>query len=871
MKKITVPLSGITRNTDDTISTDGDCMELINVRIKNGSALPVGKPVLLKSFGGAYISGFYHSLAKRYVFIKENGSIVAYDENFSNIQNLTTLTHTVERLEFIGYTLCALTEAGIYYFIFKKGAYKYIGSKPQYNISFWANESKDIEVKYDFAFQFTEGNTPSLMDYRDISAFLDTMNSYRNKALDPYKNEGRLSDPVCVRAALRMYNGDYIAHSPVYVIFPHKKTSAAGYLENISKIYTGVGNPPKPAIGITEVLNTYRIKYNYSIDDIEAWSDIITSLDIFVSRPINIIDVEALNSEGINIAGDVPLINVYSWQKMGEKLIETASLLYLSESKTGNSGNGYLKSSEVTNKKLTDDQFSRNLISGKSSYVYNSRLHIANIRNTLFQGFGVELALSPDYGSYNGYPLSSSVMRVKIYTFINTDSGEKVVLFEGNTINPLNPLFCYPDYRSSKAIIYAIVGTGNGKAVYKKQELSLSRGNLNLSYYLGWDHEYDRIAPIDLLKGNTITEAEFNNPNITTDNIEDNPNKLKVSELNNPFSFPSEQTYTVSNNDIIGMASATAALSSGQFGQFPLYIFSLDGIYALSVGLGDTTYSGSHPVSRDICINSKSITSTDNAVVFASDAGIMLLSGSEIIKISEKLGGYLSSSFSSSPVLGKIMNIPKLQESMVEFRDYIENASIGYIYEEKEVVVSNKQYPYSYVYNLQSGEWYKLSVTAISFLNSYPKTLALCADNSGCGVYNFYNPHRTINDIAIITRPVKFGSLTHKRILQSALRGIIKPSLSDVYFRGEPVQFREENISIFSQAGFYILGSNDAEHFILLAGTERLNDIRDLITKMNKTKAYKYFIFCLVGGVRTDVAINYIEVMADETYDNRLR
>lgn len=871
MKKITIPISGISRNTDDAISTDGDCMELINARIKNGSVLPVGKQILLKSFGEIYRSGFYHPLAQRYIFIKENGSMVAYDDNFNNFQNLSGLTIAVQRVEFIGYTLCAITSVGIYYFIFKKGIYKYIGDKPQYNINFWANESRDIEVKYDFAFQFTEGTTPPLMDYRDVPAFLDTLNSYKNKALDPYKNEGRISDPVCIRAALRMYNGDYIAHSPIYLVFPPKKTSAAGYLENITKVYTVTGDPIEPAIGITQILNTYRIKYSYSISEIEAWSDIVTSLDIFISSSFNIIDRETLNSVGIDISGNIPLVNVYSRQKMGEKLMGASSLLYLSESRTGNGGSGYLKSSEVSSEKLTDDPFSRNSISGKSSYVYNGRLHLANIKNILFKGFGAELALSPDYISYNGYILSSSIMKAKIYTFINTESGEKVSLFDGNTINPLNPLFCYPDYRASKAIIYALLGSGNGSIVYKRLEMTLSKGSLNLAYFLGWDYEYDRLAPIDLLKGSTITEAEFNNPNIAINNIEDSPNKLKVSELNNPFSFPAEQTYTVSNKEIVGMASATSALSSGQFGQFPLYVFSSDGVYALSLGTGNITYSGSHPVSRDVCVNMESIISTDNAVTFASDAGIMLLSGSEVRKISEKIEGYLPSCINSSPVIGKILNIPKLSPSSIEFRDYIKDCKTCYIYEEKEIVISNKNFSYSYAYNMQSHEWHKLSVQIEGYINAYPKSLAITTDGSGTALYNLYNPHRAINEIAIITRPMKLGSLTYKRILQSALRGIVKPSLSDVYFRGEPVQFRNEDVEIFSQAGFYILGSNDAEHFSLIAGTEKLKDIRDLITKMNKTKAYKYFIFCLVGGVRTDVAINYIEVIADETYTNRLR
>lgn len=83
--------------------------------------------------------------------------------------------------------------------------------------------------------------------------------------------------------------------------------------------------------------------------------------------------------------------------------------------------------------------------------------------------------------------------------------------------------------------------------------------------------------------------------------------------------------------------------------------------------------------------------------------------------------------------------------------------------------------------------------------------------------------------------------------------------------------FRGESLDIFSDVGMYILGSNDCEHFNLVAKKEMMTDIRDLVTKMNKSKPYKYFMVCLVGGVRTDVSINYIEMNVDESFTNRLR
>ena len=50
MNKVNVGLGGISRNTDDGVSKDGMCSELINARPKNGSIEPVGRPILERQF-----------------------------------------------------------------------------------------------------------------------------------------------------------------------------------------------------------------------------------------------------------------------------------------------------------------------------------------------------------------------------------------------------------------------------------------------------------------------------------------------------------------------------------------------------------------------------------------------------------------------------------------------------------------------------------------------------------------------------------------------------------------------------------------------------------------------------------------------------
>ena len=343
---------------------------------------------------------------------------------------------------------------------------------------------------------------------------------------------------------------------------------------------------------------------------------------------------------------------------------------------------------------------------------------------------------------------------------------------------------------------------------------------------------------------------------------------MYVSNLNNPFFFPADQVYMF-NTSIIGILSNVIAMSQGQFGQFPLYVFTKDGVYAMSVGNGNIAYASQTPVTRDVCNNPDSICGLDKMVAFSTDKGLMVIDGNITTLISEKMYGFLPSCTISSPIIPKILNVASLGDCLsgVVFPDYMEQCKVGYNYGENEIVVSNNNYDYSYVYSMKTGEWHKISQKIESFVNSYPYTWAL----NGNQILDLNNNHRSISKIAVITRPVKLGSLKHKRILQTALRGIVKRSLSDLYLRGEPVMFRGENVDIFSDVGMYMLGSNDAEHFELISKKERMEDIRDLVTKMNKSKPYKYFMVCLVGGVRTDVSINYIEMAVDESFTNRLR
>ena len=852
MKKVNVTLSGINRSVDNGVSSDGQSAELINMRIKDGSLRPVGRPRLLQQFGRKPVYIHKNSGYEHYITVSGNSVYYDYDKGGDNFTAAGYIIGSYDgdlvSIESVGNILVIISTEDIYYYIWKGEAYNYIGNKPSLpvmrlrtvhgsSVNGWRQRTENAAGTY----SPEEIGRSSVDDARaqlkaDVAG---TINKIKYNA----KESGLYCECVFVRYALRLFDGTLIMHSPVL-------TNRGDGMTLITYSYPD----GKFKLGIKYMSGGLYMEVT---DDqgISAWSDLVTSVDIFMSE-VDINKSECPDINWTDLASN-PVGKEYNIETVDNlsSLFDTVDGFYyvgsmnIGEIKIGAqfdmSGiSKGIRHNLVQQEVMEQDNLSQHTTIGNCSYVYNGRLILGDIKTILRNPFGLEYYSYLDAGLYSGH--GNNML------YLSTDNGKSSVI---NTTARMSCDLLYPvivstDYRATE--IELSIGL-------KKKRLQLKRHpNLSISYYqdpdlagIAWG---DGIG--DLSQKNTESRS---------------PNKIKVSGLNNPLAFPSKLTYTVSTGDVLAIQSVTSALSTGQFGQFPLYVFSTDGVYALEVGDGDVVYSRATPVSRDCCANPKGIVSTDKSIVFATEDSILLMTGSSAQRISDDMDGYLSSFIDSSPIITKAAGVAGCEGSLstTEFRNYIQGCRIGYCYEDNEIIVSNSAYPYSYVYG--GGGWHKISVSVSDFVNSYPGCYAVVEDNGGYGLWNMYNPLRTINNVLLVTKPIKFGTATHKRVLQVALRGTSRPSESDVYLRGDHVHRDGIPVQIFSRCGFYILGSNDAEHFTLVSGREKLEDVRDLITKMNKSKAYKYFMIVLAGGVRTDVALNYIEFMVDETYTNRLR
>lgn len=269
-------------------------------------------------------------------------------------------------------------------------------------------------------------------------------------------------------------------------------------------------------------------------------------------------------------------------------------------------------------------------------------------------------------------------------------------------------------------------------------------------------------------------------------------NKIYISDIDNPFRFPVENIVTIGCGRIYRIISAAKALSQGQFGQFPLYAFTDDGIWALEIS-PTGTIAARQPITRDVCINPDGITQLDNAVLFPTDRGIMLISGSQTQCISDAINSSLPPFLSPraeaeaednptcppQPAVPILPGLDKLHHMLghtpdtclptLPFTDYLRRCRMIYDYIHQRVIVYAPGITYAYVFSLKSKLWGMIFSNIASHLNSYPEALAVDNENH---MIDFSQTDSSQIKSLLITRPLKLDTPDiHKTIDTIIQRG----------------------------------------------------------------------------------------------------
>ena len=364
---------------------------------------------------------------------------------------------------------------------------------------------------------------------------------------------------------------------------------------------------------------------------------------------------------------------------------------------------------------------------------------------------------------------------------------------------------------------------------------------------------------------NIVVDASWTRLETMTMPVEEEPyevrrNVLKVSSVENPFSFPLHCTYTPSQAEIVAIASNTVALSQGQFGQHPLYVFCNDGIWAMSVdSSGATAYLASYPLSREVCVNPQTVCGIDGGVVFAARQGVMLLSGGKMKCISASMNGNpgVFRRITADGVIKKIHTMMQLPDVVGEddFSVFMREAKVSYLPACDEIMFASAVHGFCYLYSLRSAVWTQVALEVKGFVRGYSFFRMFAPKDNGTLVMQFGDAYSGDNRVLVVTRPQLWGTKLPKRIIQLMLHASAKP-----------VPARNSQLPVLA---CYMLGSNDGVNFKLIAGRETVKELCDLKFPYFPTQAYRYYLFVVCGELAASSFVTGIDIDVKPAWNSR--
>lgn len=339
-------------------------------------------------------------------------------------------------------------------------------------------------------------------------------------------------------------------------------------------------------------------------------------------------------------------------------------------------------------------------------------------------------------------------------------------------------------------------------------------------------------------------------------------NRLQVSYQENPLIFPAKHSYrfgTISNRLVAAMPAAQT-MSEGQFGQFPLYIFTSMGIYALEQGDSNALYSNIRPLNQEVAINKNLIIAVQGAVFFVTRQSMKAMVGGDAKWVGEALDGPFASLLDSSIYFNRIItdqwiaNIEPVVISNIPFADQLEASQIAYDHQEEEIIIQApaKQF----VYCLKSGVWVERSDNYDFLYPAWPGyEFAREVAEQGYLQLKLYNPHQEQDNQATPIYVESNRIVTDYKAVKAFSNILLNCNL---------------HILDNKRVGLYIFGSEDDDVYKLLAGREEIGHKRRM--KINHIPAgLRSIIIILSGTVDQLSAINEIITEFVPRYQGKIR
>jgi hypothetical protein len=832
---------GIVRNLPDNRVADGTMQEIINLRPKDGAWRPVGPKEAVaqadltdilcihtiddetKIYIGkelddmiwyltyvVYVNGVANAVAAQLIVVEETDELL-----FSALHRSLLISNiTQEKMAVLVYDPTTLT-----YKVFEDGwpeipSMDYTATSPVGGIPF----ASPVDLT--------------------VSGAADALAQVLVQIAD--SNPHTITGPVAFRFAWELVDGTLVKHTaPLSVVASTIDESAPGTI-------TWTGAYPtfsstfsqgeyeaivKPYSGIIKSLNVYATRQQTpiegTIDDCPIFADLdLKDEQFYLIASVPVDDMFVLNLTLIGFLGSLNFVGL------------------------------------ETRPAMTTDNFSHHAIFAKSMFPYNNRIFLGNVGVTLYEGPNPTECIESDTGG--GYDEYDVYFQVDVHTqsgIMTVESSFRT--FRLSTVGGvvtfnLKRYYSYPDARAKTLRIYLRLGS----TYYLVSSLSLTANEmLNFAFYNGTGIDNDGYLLYGIYEfSDTLTAYEVAARTALNTTYYDQ-NRVQLTELDNPFVFPAINSYRIGNGKVLGMSSNSVALSQGQFGQFPVYCFTTDGIWTMNIGNGDPLITNIVPLSREVCNNARSITMIDGGTVFATDKGLLIITGVVPFEISTLAEGQYLSRLTGTVNYEAIANNPNLYQvrnflCSTDILTYISGANIAWDYINKEIIVCNPSYNYSWVYSVPHKVWFKISEVWIRFVPDFPRVYGyreVTVDQTTtpylCEVSE--EDFTGLITIHLETRPMKLSPRAYKKLNRMVVGGIVNDSLDHPF-----------SVNLF--------GSADRIIWYLLNASKTFSEKSRLIIGRS-THSCQYYILVIGGQVDEEAYFTHIEVDYEERYSDKLR
>lgn len=910
-QRVQIPLGGMsTTSTYD----DGDSFMLVNMRPKNGALEPIAQRKKTRSFEKPYTGlylhksiGFEHLIGLRqsggtwsaFYEIENGGSVVLYE----NIPGRIT------SVEQSGNLIVFVTDAEMYYTLWRNNTYTSYGTLPDIPPVRFCHDGKVYKQEEKFKEYYKVEGAVEYTDEELVEAYQGLLNYATRQLQKKYGSTpqygsnaevfgGYFTDAVFARYAFRLYDGTYIKLSPPILLMPpcdildlkQIVIEMLDYKKKRKFLFITTGHKWELHIEDEAAAKSsgFIPTIQYDLTELKKYEGLIQSVDLFLTPYLGLSSVSNVYTDMIgknknNENKDWLRLNTRITQEMMGN-VRSASTFYKIRSlelgeNTHQTPERLLKTDADVYKwiniehqeQLPVDTFSHHAQGADISHMYNKRLHLANITTSFFKGFNYDYFRWEIDGndhqleSYNAWPARAGWGESLGALFGFYTEGESFVIAtdietDGATYTVYAPyewketdkdmrgimsaFISYPDPRAKRMRFYYI----NAGTWHLRKELELtSHDFLNIAYFL--DPEMQPVF-VPNNGGSPIAKPDTSITARITER-----GKLKVSEVNNPLRFPN-QNINVFHGEILAISSNLMNAADRNFGQFPLYVFTNEGVWAMQVGSGDAPYAsaqikvlGEAPVSRVVG-------STPYGVIYIAKGGLFLINGQSCVSISGQIEENARPLVFETKQGATNACAPYFKAANI--KDYLSGIHfIGYNPYEQEVIVSGKQ-GYSFVYSFLSRTWHIETSGALSPVgNSFPDLAVLTSD--GKSMVSYGEAETKHADVALVTRPLSFGVNGVKllnRIIARANIEIFSPV-------SEPASDEWE------KACFVVHRSIDGQHFeILIGGLPKHGNIRDIDTGLLCRSKCRWFTVSLAGRVSSDSRIYLLDCLVEPEYQN---